>query len=429
MRCTRCRGQDACLEIRRHNAAYCEPCFLGFFRDQITRAVDHERMFRRDESVLVAVSGGKDSLALWDALLELGYQAAGFYIGLGIPGYSEPSRAMCDRFAAARNLPLIVVDLQDEYGLGISETVQRTARPACSACGLSKRYLFNKVAADNGFRVIATGHNLDDEAATLFGNVLRWQTGYLGRQAPVLPEDDGLVKKVKPLYRLAERETAAYAVLRGIDYIVEECPNSVGAKSLFYKDVLNQLEAASPGTKQAFLTGFLDKARPLFQAAEDVELRECERCGQPTTTPVCAFCRLREEVTRPRPPRRGRGRSRSHPARPPIPVGTGANGVGVPLPIADGGRAYPPPLLLPEGNGGAGVEMALPIADVGRTDPARPPPLAGDEGLGVPPPTGEGVPIVWGVPSHGHATAASQATTPPSLEGKGAGGCRPPPEP
>src|SRR5688500_6876688 len=146
-------------------------------------------MFRRDEPVLVAVSGGKDSLALWDALLDLGYDTTGFYIGLGIPGYSEPSGERCEAFATVRGARLISVNLETEYGLGISETAQRTARPPCSACGLSKRYLFNKVALDHGFKVIATGHNLDDEAATLFGNVLRWQTGHLGRQAPARPEE------------------------------------------------------------------------------------------------------------------------------------------------------------------------------------------------------------------------------------------------
>ena len=40
---------------------------------------------------------------------------------------------------------------------------------------------------DGGFDVVATGHNLDDEAAVLLGNVLHWNTEYLGRQAPVLP--------------------------------------------------------------------------------------------------------------------------------------------------------------------------------------------------------------------------------------------------
>jgi len=320
VRCTKCRSQEACLEVRRHNAAYCEGCFLDFFRDQVVRAIEHEKMFRRDDRVLVAVSGGKDSLALWDVLLDLGYEAAGLYIGLGIPGYSEPSREKCEAFARAHDARLIVVDLAEEYGLGIAETAQRTARAPCSACGLSKRYLFNKVALDHGYRVVATGHNLDDEAATLLGNLLHWQTGYLARQAPVLPEDDGLVKKVKPLYRLAERETAAYAVLRGIDYIVDECPMSRGAKSLLYKDLLNQLEAVSPGTKQSFLFGFLEKARPLFHEREAVELHPCERCGQPTTTPLCAFCRLREEVARPRRPRgRRHRRPASAPPGPPAP--------------------------------------------------------------------------------------------------------------
>jgi uncharacterized protein (TIGR00269 family) len=324
VRCTRCRGQDACLEIRRHNAAYCEPCFIGFFRDQVLRAIEHDRMFSHDDRVLVAVSGGKDSLALWDVLLEEGYDAAGFYIGQAIPGYSEPSHEKCTAFAEAHGAPLIVVDLEEEYGLGIPTAAQRTARAPCSACGLSKRYLFNKVALEHGYSVVATGHNLDDEAATLFGNVLRWQTGYLGRQAPALAEEDGFVKKVKPLYRLAERETAAYAVLRGIDYQVDECPLARGAKSLLYKDMLNQLEAASPGTKQSFLFGFLDKARPLFHEHEDVELHPCERCGQPTSTPLCAFCRLREEVSRPRPPRGGRRRGRRNRAATAARDGAGA---------------------------------------------------------------------------------------------------------
>lgn len=342
MRCTKCRGADACLEIRRHNAAYCEPCFVDFFRDQITRAIEHEKMFRREDRVLVAVSGGKDSLALWDVLLDAGYDTAGFYIGQAIPGYSEPSHAKCVAFAEARGARLIVVDLEEEYGLGIPTAAQRSARAPCSACGLSKRYLFNKVARDHEFAVVATGHNLDDEAATLFGNVLRWQTGYLGRQAPALDEEDGFVRKVKPLYRLTERETAAYAVLRGIDYQVDECPLAKGAKSLFYKDLLNQLEAASPGSKQSFLFGFLEKARPLFEEREEFELHPCEQCGQPTTTPLCAFCRLRAEVARPPGPRGRRHGRRGGRRESPLAIESAAAGsVATPLPAGDPMDARP----------------------------------------------------------------------------------------
>ena len=52
----------------------------------------------------------------------------------------------------------------------------------CSSCGLSKRHLFDATAIDGGFEVVATGHNLDDEAAVLLGNSLRWDLDYLARQ-------------------------------------------------------------------------------------------------------------------------------------------------------------------------------------------------------------------------------------------------------
>jgi 7-cyano-7-deazaguanine reductase len=87
---------------------------------------------------------------------------------------------------------------------------------------LTKRHVMNRVARDGGYDVLATGHNLDDEAATLFGNTLTWSTGYLARQGPVLPAmAGGLARKVKPFFRFYERETAAYALLRGIEYIYD----------------------------------------------------------------------------------------------------------------------------------------------------------------------------------------------------------------
>ena len=309
MKCTRCRD-EAWVEVRRHNAAYCGDCFQRFFRDQVERAISHDKMFSHDERILVAVSGGKDSLALWDVLLDLGYDADGLYIDLGIGEYSSNSRQMSEQFAAARERKLHIASLDEQYGVTVPLIAEQTRRAPCSGCGLAKRYLFNREAAERGYDLVATGHNLDDEAATLLGNVLHWQTGYLARQAPVLEaEDAGLVRKVKPLYRLSEHETAAYAVIKGIEYVVEECPNAVGAKSILFKDALNLLERQSPGTKQSFLLGFLDKARPAFAANDPHELRPCIECEQPTTTERCAFCRLMAQT---RQPRRSAGRGNKH---------------------------------------------------------------------------------------------------------------------
>ena len=272
MKCRKCGG-GAALELRRHNAAFCREHFIEFFRKQVAEAVHKHRMFTRDETVMVAVSGGKDSLALWDVLLEEGYRTAGLYLDLGIFEYSVESKAKCEAFAAARGQTLHIERVADAVGAGIPQVQKVTRRPTCSACGLSKRYLMNKAALDHGYPVVATGHNLDDEAATLFGSVLTWQTDALPRQSPALASTHPkLVRRVKPLYRLSELETAGYAFLRGIDYIVEECPFATGATSIAHKELLNRLEETSPGSKHNFLFGFLEKARPAFERVEHVEL-------------------------------------------------------------------------------------------------------------------------------------------------------------
>ena len=85
MRCRRCKA-PAVVEVRRHNAAFCRDCFDHHVRTQVERAIDAYRMLEPSDRVLVAVSGGKDSLALWDVLLDLGYRTDGLYLGLGIGG-------------------------------------------------------------------------------------------------------------------------------------------------------------------------------------------------------------------------------------------------------------------------------------------------------------------------------------------------------
>ena len=80
----------------------------------------------------------------------------------------------------------------------------------------------------------------------------------------MLPASPGFARKVKPLFRLGEREMAAYCVLRGIDYQVEECPMAAGNRHLGYKELLNDLEDRSPGSKAAFLFGFLERAHDRF---------------------------------------------------------------------------------------------------------------------------------------------------------------------
>jgi uncharacterized protein (TIGR00269 family) len=286
-----------------HKLALCKAHYLDWLPEQVERTIHKYRMFSNQERLLVAVSGGKDSLSLWDILLRLGYSADGLYIGLGIEGdlgYSSTSQRLCEQFAQANNLRLHIVSVPNEYGATIPEMAGATYRgqqKPCSVCGMAKRHIMNRVAREQEYHVLVTGHNLDDEASVLLGNTLNWIPGYLVRQGPVLEATgSGLVRKVKPLCRIYEREMAAYALLRAIEYIYEECPFAAGSNTIYYKELLNKLEGDRPGAKLQFYLTFLQaKENGLFapQADPDAEkLHACTSCGQPTSTPgECTFCR------------------------------------------------------------------------------------------------------------------------------------------
>ena len=305
MKCKKCGGK-ASVNMRQHKLALCKEHYLEWIPEQAERFIKKYEMFTRQEKILVAVSGGKDSLALWDILVQLGYQADGLYIGLGIDGgfgYSSESHRLAQKFADGLGLKLHVVDVEKEYGQPVpvlADITHRGKGRPCSVCGLAKRHVMNRIARDLGYAVLATGHNLDDEAAVLFGNTLNWLGEYLLRQSPVLPETEGLARKVKPLCRFYEREMTAYALQRGIEYIYEECPYAVGSKTAYYKELLNQLETERPGAKLTFYLRFLEaRQQGLFAEQEKVQatLRPCPNCGQPTSAPgLCSFCRLMERA-------------------------------------------------------------------------------------------------------------------------------------
>ena len=301
MKCTRCKA-TAVVALPSHHSGFCEACFLAFFTGQVEKGIRRQKLFTHEDKILVAISGGKDSLALMYELDRLEYAVTGLHIDLGIPGSSLAARTAVEAFCRKHGLDLIVKEMEAE-GLAIPKVKARLNRPICSACGKIKRHYFNRVALEQGFTVLATGHNLDDEVARLFSNTLRWDTAYLSDQGPVLEAEDGhggFARKVKPLWRLSEFETANYAFLRGIDYHYAPCPYSRGASFTFHKKLWTDLEEEMPGRKLDFYQGFLERGRPVFarvEATDGASLRPCSGCGLPTSSEeLCGVCRIREVV-------------------------------------------------------------------------------------------------------------------------------------
>lgn len=252
---------------------------------------------KAQDPILVAVSGGKDSLTVWSVLQDLGYSTKGIHLNLGIPSFSEASHEAIAAFARQRQLPWTSYTLKDLIGYSIEEIRQKTRRPICSVCGMIKRRLLNRMALQEGYRIIATGHNLDDEAGRLLGNLVRNRREYIDKHYPYLPSaHPRLPEKIKPLYRVSAHEIRTYCRVEGIQYVEGACPLSRGATSHMFKEALNMLERKMPGTKRDFLFAYIE-ARSAPKPVDD--FGTCDRCGEPCYGTRCSVCTLLERLQNP----------------------------------------------------------------------------------------------------------------------------------
>lgn len=292
MKCTVCKG-EAVVRLPAHNARFCVQHFDEFFLRQVERAIRKLKMLRPGSTVVVAVSGGKDSLTTADVLTRLGYNVIGFHIDLGISEdeFSAQSLEASKQFFARLGRPLTVYSVPQQLGSPMTEVAKRYKRP-CAVCGLTKRHLINEFARSQNAEAVATGHHLDDLTSALLANALRWDVKYLRKTLPVLPEEGGFAKKVKPLAFLSEEEVRTYVRLRGIQHVTTRCPFSAEARFKRLKSLLDQLEEESPGTKRAFYGTFLDVAHLFSEGGSERSLVVCQTCGLPAASDPCAFCRI-----------------------------------------------------------------------------------------------------------------------------------------
>ncbi|MBC7194996.1 MAG: adenine nucleotide alpha hydrolase family protein [Caldisericia bacterium] len=293
-KCIRCKKEAA---VFIDNLRFCKECFIIYFENNFLRGVNGEglgkKMLTKDEKVLVAVSGGKDSMTLWYLLSKFGFNVTGVHIDLNYENFSKESENVVKSFSLKHSLPLMVFNLKSDFNIDMKEVfLKNKNREPCSVCGTIKRYLLNKIAYDYKFDAVATGHNLDDGVAVIFKALLNWDIETLSRNYPILDSDNKLIKKVKPLFRLQDKEIKYYAEIMNIEHTSLICPYKKGKVTLSKtKEVLEIIDKNYKGIKRGFYFGFL-RNKNLFEKEKPV-LFECKICGMPTTNEnICNFCKL-----------------------------------------------------------------------------------------------------------------------------------------
>ncbi len=299
-RCSIC-GRPAIAELRYARLRLCREHFLEFFTRKVESTISKHGLLKPGEKVLLAVSGGKDSVSLAHVFSQmagrLGVRPFLFHIDLGLGDYSEEQRRAVEELSRRTGLPLIVVSVRDILrGDGIPQLARKARRPECSVCGMVKRYLTNLAALVLGAEKVAMGHNLDDTLAYLLKNKLMGLEEYSSKLGPSSPSVPGLLAaRIRPLVEVYERETLLYALASGAPFTHDECPFRP-RESLedINKEYVNRLEEKSPGTKLRLLKTLLKDSPPLRGNGE--KLGKCRVCGMPASGDECSFCRLTRRV-------------------------------------------------------------------------------------------------------------------------------------
>ncbi|OYT59338.1 MAG: TIGR00269 family protein [Desulfurococcales archaeon ex4484_217_1] len=304
IKCTMC-GRRAVVKLRYARLSLCPEHFIEFIEKRFKKTIHKVKVLREVNKVVVAVSGGKDSVALLHLMhkvsKELGFKIIGLTIDLGIGEYSIESVNKAVKNYKTLGVSYKIVNLKKEYGFSINDVAKYRKRigikkPICSVCGTIKRYIMNKFALDVGANAVVTGHNLDDIVYYIFSTLYTGRIEDLARISIYTPSKYKLVAKVKPLAYISEKETLLYVMLRRLPFNYDVCPYA--RLRTFHEQIRrtsNMLEEKIPGLKITYARMFLEKINPVIYPyyVREEELKECKICKMPTTSEICAFCKIK----------------------------------------------------------------------------------------------------------------------------------------
>ena len=211
-------------------------------RKRVELYIRNRELIRKDQLVLVALSGGADSVALLRVLHELGYHQHALHCNFHLRGEeSNRDERFVTRLCQEQGIPLSIKHFHTrEYARGQHMSIEMAAR--------AQRYeWFREQIRAHKAQGIAVAHHRDDQAETLLLNLLRG-TGLRG-MAGMWSHRDGVIR---PLLCVGRQDILRYLASACQDYVTDSTNLERDAiRNRIRMDVLPLLEAINPQATSA----------------------------------------------------------------------------------------------------------------------------------------------------------------------------------